>query len=263
MEVKELEKAKEILNGFTTLTILDRNIFAMHTEQLKELQDNIRIILQELENSVSKDKIREKIAKLDKEEKDLQNSISDEEREEYSDASIGYALSYIEAKREILKELLGGEEMRDIKFRGQTETTKGKKWVYGYYYKVKSFFDNKEQGYMGVIRGNHLQDLLIDEDTLGQYTGLKDRNGKEIYEGDIVTGTEYPFIDEEKQNYIGIVVFYEDVAQFGYDYKCVRKDKRGISNGINNEFNSNENLICEDLEVIGNIYDNPELLEVE
>lgn len=65
-----------------------------------------KVIVEELENSVSKDKIREKIAKLDKEEKDLQNSISDEEREEYSDASIGYALSYIEAKREILKELL-------------------------------------------------------------------------------------------------------------------------------------------------------------
>ena len=42
---------------------------------------------------------------------------------------------------------------------------------------------------------------------------------------------------------------------------CVRKDKRGISNGINNEFEANENLICEDLEVIGNKWDNPELLE--
>lgn len=78
--------------------------------------------------------------------------------------------------------------------------------------------------------------------------------------GDIVTGSDYPFIDEGKQNYVGIVVFYDDVAQFGYEYKCVRKDKSGISNGINNEFEANEKLICEDLEVIGNIYDNPELL---
>ena len=101
----------------------------------------------------------------------------------------------------------------------------------------------------------------VDKNTIGQYTGLKDKNGKEIYEGDIVTGTDYPFIDEGKQNYVGIVVFYDDVASFGYVYKCVRKDKRGISNGINNEFEANENLICDDLEVIGNIYDNPELLE--
>lgn len=55
-------------------------------------------------------------------------------------------------------------------------------------------------------------------------------------------------------------MFYDDVAQFGYEYKCVRKDKRGISNGINNEFEVNEDLICETLEVIGNITDNPELL---
>ena len=99
------------------------------------------------------------------------------------------------------------------------------------------------------------------EDTVGQYTGLKDKNSREIYEGDIVTGEKYPFIDNEKQNYIGIVVFYKDVAQFGYEYKCVNKDKRGISNGINNEFEANNNLICEDLEVIGNIYDNSELLK--
>ena len=151
--------------------------------------------------------------------------------------------------------------MRDIKFRGKTGTVTGEKWVYGYLYKVKSFFC--EEQYQYYIKSEHLQDTVVYEETIGQYTGLKDKNGKEIYEGDIVTGTKYPFIDIGKQNYIGIVVFYEDVAQFGYEYKCVNKYKRGISNGINNEFNANENLICEDLEVIGNIYDNPELLEGE
>lgn len=78
--------------------------------------------------------------------------------------------------------------------------------------------------------------------------------------GDIITGEEYPFIDKGKQNYIGIVVFYDDSASFGYEYQCVRTDKRGISDGINNEFYANENLVCEELEVIGNIYENKELL---
>ena len=81
--------------------------------------------------------------------------------------------------------------------------------------------------------------------------------------GDILTGEKYPFIDEGKQNYIGIVVFYDDTASFGYEYQCVRKDKRGISNGINNEFQANEKLICDELKVIGNIYENKNLLGQE
>lgn len=102
---------------------------------------------------------------------------------------------------------------------------------------------------------------ITDEVELMQYTGLHDKNGKEIYEGDIVTSTDYPFIDEGKQNYIGIVEYYEDIAQFGFTLKCVNKNKRGISNGFNEGFEANNDLICEDLEIIGNIYDNPELLK--
>jgi len=149
--------------------------------------------------------------------------------------------------------------MREIKFRGKSKQTG--KWVYGYYFKDfngKSYIINTIQEIQNADISNVWIEVL--EETVGQYTGLKDKNGKEIYEGDIITGTDYPFIDEEKQNYVGIVVFYDDAASFGYEYQCVRKDKRGVSNGINNEFEANENLVCDDLEVIGNIYDNPEML---
>ena len=155
--------------------------------------------------------------------------------------------------------------MREYKFRGKNKDIG---WVYGQLaydingntYIIKEVELDSSYGLEETILYATMW-YRVDKETIGQYTGLKDKNGKEIYEGDIVTGTDYPFIDEGKQNYVGIVVFYDDVASFGYEYKCVRKDKRGISNGINNEFEANENLICDDLEVIGNIYDNPELFE--
>lgn len=53
-----------------------------------------------------KDKITKLLEKLDKEEQDLQNSISDEEREEYSDAMISWQLCDIDGKRKMLQELL-------------------------------------------------------------------------------------------------------------------------------------------------------------
>ena len=54
-------------------------------------------------------KIKAKIEELDKQEEDLQNSISDEEREEYSDANISWKLMDIQIRREVLQSLLEKE----------------------------------------------------------------------------------------------------------------------------------------------------------
>lgn len=94
----------------------------------------------------------------------------------------------------------------------------------------------------------------LDNVYLRQFTGLLDKNGKEIYEGDIITTAEYLFIDKGVQNYVGIVEWV--FAGFQIILKCVNPDKQGISDGINEALEEGELF-----EIIGNIYENPELGE--
>ena len=90
---------------------------------------------------------------------------------------------------------------------------------------------------------------------LMQFTGLCDKNGKEIYEGDIITTAlpVYPFVDDNKPNYVGVVQWL--FAGFEYVLQCVNPNKAGISNGINEPLQEGEPFL-----VVGNIYENPELI---
>ena len=83
-----------------------------------------------------------------------------------------------------------------------------------------------------------------DDIILLQYTGLKDKNRIEIYEGDIV---KYSAFNEQKelQNYINPIFWEQNFASFS----------------VGNEHSFWALSTCEDVEVIGNIYENPELLK--
>ncbi|SRR5258708_1037919 len=84
-----------------------------------------------------------------------------------------------------------------------------------------------------------------------QYTGLKDKNGKEIYEGDIVEVKDYGFA----YKYIGVVNWDKD----SFSYKVgIYKDYSTMSAGLRDIPRTLEN---HSFEIIGNIYENPELLE--
>ena len=121
--------------------------------------------------------------------------------------------------------------MREIKFRGKDYNNK---WRYGDLVQEKW-----GQGKVIMIKKDKTAWSVLEE-TIGQYTGLKDKNGKEIYEGDIIKCSFYPdFIFEIK-----------------FTELCWYMRKITTSEHINLS-----NVLCEELEVIGNIYDNPELLE--
>lgn len=111
---------------------------------------------------------------------------------------------------------------REIKFRGKHSN----KWIYGYL--LKSIDDNK--CYISVSLDQFYQ---VKEETIGQYTGLKDKNGVEIYEGDKV-----------KAKFYG----KEVVGEIGFSDGCFLLWNSCVSD--------NQLFIFTDIEVIGNIYDN-------
>ena len=91
-----------------------------------------------------------------------------------------------------------------------------------------------------------------------QYTGLKDKNGKEIYEGDILRYKPYLNLGYEDKYDIGVVVWGEtgdsDEYAYGHHYEWIVNDDSlaDIADGAYEGF---------ECEVIGNIFENPELLE--
>jgi len=114
-------------------------------------------------------------------------------------------------------------------------------WVQGYLYndvgcwKIKKF----ETDYADFS-------YEVDPETVGQYTGLTDKNGKKIFEGDIVKFNRANALGYTTSR-IGEVKYYDELPIF-YIYA--------------NTGDAWDWCVCEEIEVIGNIHDNPELLEV-
>ncbi len=140
--------------------------------------------------------------------------------------------------------------MREIKFRGKSLW--GNKWVYG------DLVQNTQDKVTLIITAQTIKKVnykKVDKDTIGQFTGLTDKNGKEIYEGDIVNyklASEFSVVDKLSEaryigNKIGVVKFEDGIfSPLPYRDDC---DDWYYS------------YATFDFEVIGNIHDNPELLK--
>lgn len=120
--------------------------------------------------------------------------------------------------------------MREIKFKGKTDSGK---WCFGY------FLHDGQRGRF-VITDGLLEINRVNPDTVGQYTGLKDKNGKEIYDGDILAHNGEPI------GYIvdGVRGYCFDVMYFSPKYE----ESWSLYGVVVDDFHG-------DVEIIGNIHD--------
>ena len=146
--------------------------------------------------------------------------------------------------------------MRKILFKGKR--TDNGEWVCGWYAPLVC----NDKTVIPYIRNENGTDKEVVPETVGQYTGLTDKNGKKIFEGDIVRLCRYAFEWEDKSNWkfeIGYIRFKNGCfiidniySSDGYnELSCVYDE---ITCG--GEYDS-----CVIFEVIGNKWDNSELLK--
>lgn len=133
--------------------------------------------------------------------------------------------------------------MREIVFRGKKiRAGKWSKWIYGSLDYTKYTYNEARI----VAEDDPIQYWnKVDKNTIGQYTGIKDKNEIRIFEGDIIS------IKIKNQIIKALIVYSDKYTSFILKY----------TNTLQCECDNLGNYESKDIEVIGNIYDNKEMLE--
>ena len=127
--------------------------------------------------------------------------------------------------------------MREILFRGKNKLNGA--WFCG---DLRNYENSKAKA---IFSHEHLFRVEVDPNTVGQFTGMTDNNGKWIYEGDIL-----------KFSYAG-----KNKGVEGMETVVFKNGKFGVEWGWHRELVALDGFANTTMEVIGNIHDNPELLE--
>lgn len=136
--------------------------------------------------------------------------------------------------------------MREIKFRGKEIKTG--EWVYGFYRKSIINPGTEKETVRHIIHADFLYDVV--PETVGQYTGLKDKNGKEIYEGDVLKSCSILHCVEYKEDEGAFVGRFNLGADLPVVTIRQSDEYTSISQWWINKFEK---------EVVGNIFDNSEM----
>lgn len=127
-------------------------------------------------------------------------------------------------------------EKREILFRGWNK--KNKKWLYGYYLVNRGEHFISPDEFVNPLAS--YEDYVVDADSVGQYTGLKDAKGVKIFEGDVIVDESYPYI----------IQYHEEYSQF------VAVPKPDVTIAFYQQWVNERGLV-----VIGNVYEDKELIE--